>query len=190
MYCKFCGKEISDDSIYCKYCGRLQDVQDIATEGTDSNTSAEKNTENIQPPDSFWYRWYKNLTRKQLVLFWLYVIWFIINLALLASGDKDHDGEGFFPFHDRYYGRSIETYGISEFIIYAVLLPLLILLFSTVFRKDNDTAAHNKTEEKKTKAVKEIDPERPVKIVTAICLIFSILCILALVIPFLIYIFQ
>ena len=25
MYCKYCGKEIADDSTFCKYCGKAQD---------------------------------------------------------------------------------------------------------------------------------------------------------------------
>ena len=27
MYCKYCGKEISEDSKYCRYCGEPQDQQ-------------------------------------------------------------------------------------------------------------------------------------------------------------------
>ena len=36
MYCRFCGKEISNDAAYCPYCGEKQDVieADIKSEHT------------------------------------------------------------------------------------------------------------------------------------------------------------
>lgn len=41
MYCKKCGKQISDNSIYCKYCGSKQDEQldskDIANDVSSTN---------------------------------------------------------------------------------------------------------------------------------------------------------
>ena len=27
MYCKHCGKQITDDAVYCKYCGNRQDIE-------------------------------------------------------------------------------------------------------------------------------------------------------------------
>lgn len=32
MYCKKCGKEITEDSVYCKYCGARQTPQKITIE--------------------------------------------------------------------------------------------------------------------------------------------------------------
>ena len=33
MYCKKCGKEIPDDSIYCNHCGTRQWVHDLIQDG-------------------------------------------------------------------------------------------------------------------------------------------------------------
>jgi len=31
MFCKYCGKEITDDSRFCKFCGNLIEEQDCVT---------------------------------------------------------------------------------------------------------------------------------------------------------------
>jgi len=49
MYCKFCGKSISDDSIFCSYCGKYRSEEDTrATDATDEEkTEPSEETNNI-----------------------------------------------------------------------------------------------------------------------------------------------
>lgn len=189
MFCKYCGKEISDDSIYCKHCGTLQDPQDI--DGFNKGTTDLNDTETTSPLNTFWYKWYKSHTKSQLVLFWLYVIWFIVNMVLLASGDKDYDGKGFFPFGDRYYEWDVRTYGLQEFIIYAILLPLIMYLIDIISQKDNNKYNKQPTTKTKIKEINYIDPYRPTIILTTVVtVIVSIMLLigLALIISGLIHI--
>ena len=41
MYCKKCGKQISDDSKYCKYCGILVD-ETVPANNTDIATTTQE----------------------------------------------------------------------------------------------------------------------------------------------------
>ena len=54
MYCKYCGKEIADDSRFCKYCG--QSVEEIILSSSDTNsteteTSSEDTSEKVIESD-------------------------------------------------------------------------------------------------------------------------------------------
>ena len=75
MYCKYCGKQIDDDSSFCKYCGK------VLENSTFSN------------PSSF-----KIISLKWLVIL---IVWIILNIALwyaTANGSYSSEGRTFFPF--------------------------------------------------------------------------------------------
>ena len=48
MYCKHCGKEISEDSVFCKYCGEKQDENtNTVSDSVDSKSEITKKPEVI-----------------------------------------------------------------------------------------------------------------------------------------------
>jgi len=47
MYCKHCGKEIADDSIFCKYCGN--GVVDSSNQGSSTPTPSPTNEKITKP---------------------------------------------------------------------------------------------------------------------------------------------
>ena len=117
MYCKYCGKEISKDSVYCSSCGKKQD-------GRDSNLKS-------------WIAKYK-------LYIILYAIWVVIHYALYLYGDSSGiSGTGYFyPFTKHitdydYYGNPLKNgifdadyYDSTELLVYCVLIPLIIVLIT------------------------------------------------------------
>lgn len=112
MFCKHCGKEISDDSKFCQRCGGK------LTEGSVRSS-----------------RW-NDFIVKHKKLSYSYLIWFSVNLIALAGGManphrrsiSEHirrgeiDTSGFFPF-----GCGPDSYDFSEFIVYTIAIPLLLI---------------------------------------------------------------
>lgn len=48
MFCKYCGKQIDDDSVFCSYCGTKQSVFDQPIVGVESNSAnSESKTVNV-----------------------------------------------------------------------------------------------------------------------------------------------
>nr|MCR5419493.1 zinc-ribbon domain-containing protein [Lachnospiraceae bacterium] len=48
MFCKYCGKEIADESTFCKFCGKmLSDTNDIAKEAVDTGNRIKKGTDSV-----------------------------------------------------------------------------------------------------------------------------------------------
>lgn len=103
MYCKQCGKEISDDSKYCQHCGGFQ----------------EENSGILK------------LSTKGKKWLWFYGIWFVTNLIMFFWGKKlDCDHDWTFPLVDVQY-----DYDITELLLYAVLIPLVIYGITNLFKK-------------------------------------------------------
>ena len=112
MYCKFCGKEIDEQSKYCSHCGKQVD-------GILSKI---------------------RLTDKQKGIFLLFTLYFAFHLFLLiASKPKPEGFIGLWPFnlyrfqyYSDYIGRnvyeigSIYFYDSVDFIFYIFLIPLTI----------------------------------------------------------------
>ena len=119
MYCKHCGKEITNDSTFCNYCG--MSVSDNFT----------KQTQHIVVGESM-KRWC-----------FLYTAWGIFNIVLLIIGGKGKDytyevfgdvispTEYFLPFWDGKGNLSfdLDYYDWSEFVVYVILCPLLIYYY-------------------------------------------------------------
>ena len=62
MYCKHCGKEIADDSVFCRYCG---------------GQLLEKAKTREKPLQGF-----KSLSKKWQIAIMLYVVWFLLSICL------------------------------------------------------------------------------------------------------------
>jgi len=113
MYCKYCGKEIADDSKFCQHCGGQIDTP----------------TEEQFPSGKNVLRKY-SFSDKEKLIFVGYGLWVVINLYWLLTGDKsDIANELFQPFAvlEEYYDSDYSYYDLSEFIVYCIGLPLLIV---------------------------------------------------------------
>ena len=140
MYCKYCGKELSNDSNYCPNCGKKQ----------------KELLDNKSHITSF------ISTHKRLL--WIYFVWVLVHIALCLSSsptkksyrspfngptfNKPSFGneastydisDGFYPFNkpigdvlngERYYLSiidNVDVYDVSELFFYTTLFPLFIL---------------------------------------------------------------
>ncbi len=114
MYCKHCGREIDDDSSFCKYCGKSQDNR-------------------VSTPNSL----IDFVTNKPIVS--SYILWVIINVICLWRGNKV--GEYYnllypkFCLDDYENYFNLDYYQITDFIVYAILIPLVIYLGYHYFKK-------------------------------------------------------
>lgn len=156
MYCKKCGKEIPDDSIFCLYCGASQKRTTTENPKTKEPIKVDVNANvktNIAPSVNM--GWYKKLTNTQKNWLGMYIIWVVIHLILLVCGEGR---DKFFPhiykgpnYTDDYYERwrhfesspvppdewmvkwNLDYYGLPEFLIYVVLVPLVVLFIYNIF---------------------------------------------------------
>lgn len=126
MYCKHCGREIDDNSSYCKYCGKSQDNR-VPT----SNSLID-------------------FVNKKPILS-SYILWVIINLVCLCRGNKT--GEYYYLLYPKffleknydYYNYNdsnvfdLGNYQITDFIVYAILIPLVLFLGYHYFKKVTST---------------------------------------------------
>lgn len=140
MYCKHCGKVIADDSKFCQHCGELINTS-LDNVVNDNHTKTISN-------GGF-------LTSFNKKYMFLYVIWLVLNILFLCLGEseikKGVGGHGryveywqtyspkdyFFPFTDNKfsYNFDVDYYDFTEFIFYAILIPLLVLFYSQFLHK-------------------------------------------------------
>ena len=137
--CKHCGKEIAEGSIYCQYCGKL------ISKNLD-NVDKENHTKTISCGGFL-----TSYNNKYLLL---YVIWLVLNLFFLCLGESEiKTGVGedrwyeyrhtyspkdyLFPFTDNKisYIFDVDYYDFTEFIFYAILIPLLVLFYFKYLHK-------------------------------------------------------
>ena len=120
MYCKYCGREIDDNSSYCKYCGKPQDDRGSTTNG--------------------FIAFIDFVTNKPIVS--AYILWAIINVVCLCTGDKiGNYYNSLYPrmyldtvwFHYDYF--DLDNYQITDFIVYTILIPLVLFLGYNYFKK-------------------------------------------------------
>ena len=111
MYCKHCGREIDVNSSYCKYCGKAQDNRVSASNGI-----------------------IDFVTNKPIVS--SYILWVIANIICLCSGEKDgHLDYILYPKFEYSNSISPDHYQITDFIVYAILIPLVLFLGYHYFNK-------------------------------------------------------
>lgn len=117
MYCKHCGKKITDDSSFCPYCGGKQYASETKTDKKSKSTE-QKVVEipTIKAHFSDTTKW------------WIIGcgIWIVLNLYWLFAGDKSSNAsEHFQPFSNKIHS-SYSYYDITEFIVYVIGLPFII----------------------------------------------------------------
>ena len=127
MYCKKCGKKIADDSVFCQYCGTAQDAINKDTSVNEATITTDGIKKDTPPKTKFLI---SKLSEKQKVWLGIYVVWFFLNLCFVFIQRSSDADEYFFPF-TKYWSDSnfnLENYDISEFVVYAIVVPLVILL--------------------------------------------------------------
>lgn len=137
MYCKNCGRIIDDSSRYCRFCGiDLSDkgekqyyenndkdyTVNVKLEGGISHSLETTNTSYLT-----------NLIRNHTVMVCTYVTWLILNVIFLAAGENEH---GFWPYiNEKGCSWDIDRYGLTEFLIYVILIPFASLFIYKGFLK-------------------------------------------------------
>lgn len=115
MYCRYCGKELLNDSNFCPNCGKKQ-----KDEGSVRKTSLEY------------------ILKEHKKLSYAYLVWLLLHLTLFLSSTKNIPN-GFYPWNKSisyllgggsYYRFSLldeyNVYDFSEFFFYTIVLPIVI----------------------------------------------------------------
>lgn len=110
MYCRYCGKELPNDSNFCPNCGKKQKE---ATFGFKKRIV------------TFYYN-HQIVSR-------LYSAWLILHAFFLLLANPQEElattiqdiKEEFFPFG--YYG--VDSYDVSEFFFYTIVFPIILYAF-------------------------------------------------------------
>ena len=160
MYCKYCGKEISLDSRFCSYCSKeLNGESQIESSrlsfypiwilyiiwfivnivALNSHIFPNYNLKRffiysfLIP--GLWLLAYKLCYRVSKLSFVLYSAWLILNSYYIMAGSSKTWDKYIFIFY-RSKGTGILdpiNYHFSDFIIYAIVLPIIIYLISRLF---------------------------------------------------------
>lgn len=137
MYCKHCGKEISEDSVFCKYCGEKQDENtNTVSDSVDSKSEITKKPEVIISIPKI----KSELTENQK--WWILGIslWVLFHIYCLFGDDHpSYAPDYFFPFYggdslSYDYGR-LYYYDFTEFLFYVFVLPLLLWGGKMLYKK-------------------------------------------------------
>ena len=124
MYCKRCGKEIADDSKFCQHCGGKQEDSFASPTNNEVRSEEPKKQEKVIEIPII----KTNLSANQKKWIGLYVAWALLNfIFIFIKGTYDDSNRYFFPFQAS--GRNtwdLEYYDFSEFLVYAILLPLIV----------------------------------------------------------------
>lgn len=125
MFCKYCGKEIDDNSKFCQYCGKVLE---------------ELSSKKLKLP--YVNKW----------VGYVYGIWVAMNaLFIFLDGTNEDSRDALFPgcyywedpdmphnlhINDLHYDPwafNFRSYDITDFIVYAILLPfVLYILFKVI----------------------------------------------------------
>ena len=152
MFCKHCGKEIADDSKFCQHCGGKQDTS-ITLEAT-NNTESERGevVNKVELKHTFEKRHTALFSKKSQKYWLIYAIWVFINIIIWNMGSSyvEHDffderngkpSAYLYPlrhciYYDFNYSKNKtyksfdpSTYDITEFILYVLILPLVIIIY-------------------------------------------------------------
>ena len=124
MYCKHCGKEIADDSKFCQHCGGKQEDSFASPTNNEVKSEEPKKQEKVIEIPTI----KTNLSDNQKKWIGIYVAWALLNfIFIFIKGTYDGSNRYFLPFQAS--GRNtwdLEYYDFSEFLVYAILLPLIV----------------------------------------------------------------
>lgn len=129
VYCKHCGKQITDDSLFCKYCGGKQDVE--VGNYKDSKESSFRIDKHISV----------FLSEKKKKYLLLYIIWAIIHIIFWMYGkdyiNGNYQRDKFFPFTVDYRSSffNADYYDSTEFFVYVLLTPLILYFYVQYWHK-------------------------------------------------------
>ncbi len=129
MYCKHCGKQITDDSLFCQFCGGKQDapsaIEDRHVVKNTSNNNADSSSTLL------------NKEKKKYVV--LYAIWTILHCVCWMFGRPFKSGvfgfspqSKFYPFTQDSYNTNffdVDYYDSTEFLVYVLLIPLAMYFY-------------------------------------------------------------
>lgn len=131
MYCRYCGKELPDDSNFCPACGAKQKEMGFSGKAK-----------------------FKAFVESHKALSYTYFAWLLIHITLFLSSSKERP-DGFYPWDKSisyllgggsYYEFSLldedNVYDCSEFFFYTIVFPIAIYgfvksypLFSFLYKK-------------------------------------------------------
>jgi len=74
MYCKFCGKEIDQDSLFCKHCG------------TNLSSDVSSSKDSLKGLSSL-KSWFTSLSKGKQICMMIYFLWFWIAFVICSSED-------------------------------------------------------------------------------------------------------
>lgn len=129
MFCKYCGKEIDDNTKYCSFCGKqIEETNRLST---------------LKIP---------HINKWGL---YFYGLWFVPNFALLLiGGTAEYSSKALFPsafykweddftlwtfgnnhIHTsyKYWQFDIDFYDITDFLFYTILIPFVLFLLYKIF---------------------------------------------------------
>ena len=137
MYCKHCGKEITEDSVFCKYCGEKQDENtNTVSDSVDSKSEITKKPEVIISIPKI----KSELTENQK--WWILGIslWVLLHIYCLFGDDHSSNApHHFFPFYGgdslSYDDGRLYYYDFTEFLFYVFVLPLLLWGGKMLYKK-------------------------------------------------------
>ena len=124
MYCKYCGKEIADDSKFCQHCGGKQEDSFASPTNNEVKSEEPKKQEKVIEIPTI----KTNLSDNQKKWIGIYVAWALLNfIFIFIKGNYDGSNRYFFPFQASGGNTwDLEYYDFSEFLVYAILLPLIV----------------------------------------------------------------
>lgn len=129
MYCKHCGKEISEDSVFCKYCGEKQDENtNTVSDSVDSKSEITKKPEVIISIPKI----KSELTENQK--WWILGIslWVLLHIYCLFRDGSDIRAPDYFV---PYSSSKLYYYDFTEFLFYVFVLPLLLWGGKMLYKK-------------------------------------------------------
>lgn len=156
MYCKHCGKEIADDSLFCQHCGGKQsELTSNETARVENETQRKEKVVEIPTIKANF---------SESTKWWIcgYSLWVVLNFYWLFAGNKrSYAGKEFLPFTDD-IDKWCGVYDITEFVVYVFGLPLIIwglvmlnkkLNSDTTPQQNSSTQGIKKSEEDINKAL-------------------------------------
>ena len=115
MYCRYCGKELPNDSNFCPNCGKKQTNESYARK-----TSLE------------------HFLKEHKKLSYVYLVWLLLHITLFLSSTNNNP-DGFYPWNKSisyllgggsyYYFSLLDEYNVydfSEFFFYTIVFPIVI----------------------------------------------------------------